>query len=386
MKSLICSEPANRSAISQAEKAVSEACYLSDMGILEREAASWNGANVVGLDTEFVREKTFRARPGLVQISEGSHVWLADAVSMPHMPALADLLADKRKTKVLHSVGEDIEVLQCLTDCFPEPLFDTQIAAAMLGMPLQCRYESLVEELFGVELPGGKARNDWCRRPLAPALLEYAAQDVIWLPALQRHLAAALESCGRLDWLEEDCARIIEQARSGTDTPALSRVKGAGRLSDETLAVLEALAEWRELKATERDLPRRFVLTDNALIDLASTSVKDNADSAVSSLKHGMKRRHGESLIELIEAVDTKSYQRPEWLNGLDNDQRERLAGAQQAVRELAEELAVDPALIASKRELTRIIRGERPDWLDGWRGSVLIERLEAASVKIPPP
>ncbi len=357
---------------------------VSNPADLKAASERWGDADIIGLDTEFVREKTFRARPGLIQISDGAEIWLADPVAQPEIPQLGHLLADTGITKVLHSVGEDLEVLEQVGGALPEPLFDTQIAAAMLGLPLQCRYETLVEETFGAHLPGGKARNDWCRRPLDPAFLEYAAQDVIWLPRLCRHLAEHLEQRGRLAWLEEDCARIVDNARRRLGPPPLSRIKGAGRQPDEVLAVLAPLAEWREEQAAERDLPRRFVLSDEAMIDLAETACRNGAESAVSTLKPGMRRRHGDRLVETIETIDHDAFHRPAWLYALDNDQREQLRVAQSAVRTLAEEQQLDPALIASKKELTRIIRGERPEWLEGWRGGLLIERLQAASVNIP--
>jgi ribonuclease D len=377
-------QTACKATISRAETAVAEASLLTKHQALNAAGEHWMTAEVIGLDTEFVRERTFRARPGLIQISDGAAVWLADPVTLPEMSPLGQLLADTRIIKVLHSVGEDLEVLEQVSGALPEPLFDTQIAAAMLGMPLQCRYEHLVEETFGAHLPGGKARNDWCRRPLDPALLEYAAQDVIWLPRLCRHLTEQLEFRGRLEWLEEDCGRLVDSARRKLQPPALSRVKGAGRLPDEMLALLEPLAEWREQQAAERDLPRRFVLSDEALIALAEAAAGKGAGPAISALKPGMRHRHGDRLAELIETADRDAFQRPVWLNAMDNDQREQVRLAQSAVRDLSEELKVEPALIASKKELTRIVRGERPMWLDGWRGKLLIERLEAASVNIP--
>ncbi len=377
-------QTACKTTIAQAERAVAEARLLTEPDALNAAGECWVQTGIVGLDTEFVREKTFRARPGLIQVSDGTGIWLADPVALPEMEPLGQMLADTGVTKVLHSVGEDLEVLEQVSGALPQPLFDTQIAAAMLGMPLQCRYEHLVEEIFGAHLPGGKARNDWCRRPLDRTLLEYAAQDVIWLPRLCRHLSEQLEHRGRLEWLEEDCARIVENARRKLGPPPLSRVKGAGRLPDEILAVLEPLAQWREQQADERDLPRRFVLSDESLITLAETAARRGAASAISELKPGMRRRHGDRLVELIETTDRDAFRRPSWLNALDDGQREQLRQAQAVVRELAEELKVEPALIASKRELTRIVRSERPEWLDGWRGELLISRLEAASVTIP--
>ncbi|QOC21512.1 HRDC domain-containing protein [Wenzhouxiangella sp. AB-CW3] len=371
--------------VEQAAEAVRQAELIEQPDRLDAVTRHLSSAPAVGLDTEFVRERTFFARPGLIQISNGHDVWLADPVAVDAMPQLGSLLAGQDSTKVLHSVGEDLEVLHQVTGEMPDPLFDTQIAAAMLGKPLQCRYEHLVEMEFGVHLPGGKARNDWCRRPLSPSLLEYAAQDVIWLPRLFEHLSEQLQAHGRLDWLQEDCARLLDQARCATGPAPLERVKGAGRLPDEVLALVARLADWRESQAIERDLPRRFVLGDEQLIEFARAALDKGPSSALSSLKPGMRRRHGDHLTELVISTDPDAFQRPAWLDPLDNEQRAQLKKSQTVVRELAEELKVDPALIASKKELTRLLRGERPEWLSGWRGTYLTERLAEASVNIPP-
>ena len=330
----------------------------------------------MGLDTEFVRERTFYPRPGLIQISEGRRVWLLDPVAQPKMEALAELLADVRTAKILHSVGEDMEVFRILTGTVPDPLFDTQIGAAMLGYPLQCRYEQLVGETLGVELAGGKARSNWCKRPLSRDLLTYAAQDVIWLPRLHALLAERLEQTGRLGWLEEDCARLVETARSESNAPALGRVKGAGRLPDTALAMLESLAEWRDQVARKRDLPRSFVIRDEHLLRLAETAISGKLDAALGALPDPVRRRYRDQLAQLMEQGGRSDFSRPAELNQLTADQRDWIRSAQQIVGQIAEELGVEPALIASKRELTRLARGERPEWLNGWRGPLLQGRL----------
>lgn len=370
----------------QAANVVSQARFVDRTGTLDALGTAWEQIDALGLDTEFVRERTFHARPGLIQASDGATVWLLDAVHCPTMPPLAEILTDHSVTKVLHSVGEDLDVLHAVSGAWPQPLFDTQMAAAFLGMPLQVRYEHLVEEIFGVHLPGGKARNDWCRRPLAPALLEYAAQDVVWLPRLYQTLAGRLDQEGRLDWLEEDCQRLVDSARRGDAVPPLSRIKGAGRLEDPVLARLTVLANWRETQAQERDLPRRFVLADETLIEMAQAAADDDARAAVGSLPERQRRRYEASLLDVLERCDGDGFERPDWINPLTPEQRQDLRALQLQVRQVAEELRLEPALIASKRELTRLIRGEAPDWLDGWRGQVLSGRLETASGSIPNP
>lgn len=374
---------ASAETITNARRAVDHAPLLDTEEAIEKAVSECAAAHTVGLDTEFVRERTFHARPGLVQLSDGRKVWLLDAVAVPRSPSLGQLLSDEQTVKVLHSVGEDLEILQTVGGSWPAPLFDTQVAAALLGMPLQLRYEHLVEAALGVELDGGKARNDWCRRPLKPELLHYAAEDVIWLPQLKEWLEELLDQAGRLEWHREECARLVEAARAGDTTPPLSRVKGAGRLSTPDLARLDALAQWREGAAHRKDLPRRFVMADDTLIDLAEAAGENRLGEAVDRLPRGQKKRFATEIETALERAPIESFKRPGWIDALTPEQREQLKQAQQTIRAIAEELGIEPAVIASKRELTRLIRGERPEWLDGWRGRLLDGRLEAASVSI---
>lgn len=366
-----------------AQQAVENASTLDSESAIEKAVSNCKASHTIGLDTEFVRERTFYARPGLIQVSDGQKVWLFDVVAVPESSALGALLADSSIVKVLHSVGEDLEILQAVGGSWPTPLFDTQIAAALLGMPLQLRYEHLVKAVLDVDLVGGKARNDWCRRPLPEEWLHYAAEDVIWLPRLKERLEELLESAGRLDWHREDCARIVDAARTGDVTPPLSRVKGAGRMETPDLARLDALAHWRETVAQQKDLPRRFVIGDDTLIELARAAGQDRLGEAISRLPGGQRKRFGSTIEALLKEVRPDDFQRPEWLDALTPEQRDRLREAQKTVRAIAEELEIEPAVIASKRELTRLIRGERPDWLNGWRGRILDGRLDGASVSI---
>jgi len=359
--------------ISAAQTAVKDATWFADDDARPAQSTGWSDCRRVGLDTEFVRERTFFPKPGLVQISDSEHVWLIDPVGRSAFPSLKSTLLDSDVTKILHSVGEDLEVFRILTGALPQPLFDTQIAAAMLGNPLQCRYEHLVEQCFGVRLAGGQARSDWCRRPLAPELLDYAAQDVVWLPRLYEWLGEALEQSGRLAWLEEDCQRLVDRASEEPSGQPVLRVKGAGRLSDPELAWLDRFARWREGEARRRDLPRSFVLRDEALLELAARAERPAAfERSIGSLPRPVRHRYEADLKRLLEGGPVEAFQRPPELLQLTPDQRQAVKEAQQIVREQAESMGLEPALIASKRELTRLVRGERPDWLDGWRGELV--------------
>lgn len=364
--------PVAATARQEAGKAVSSARLVTEPPELEDLAERLCGESAVGLDTEFVRERTYHPRPGLVQISEGRSVQLLDAVQMKRMPGLANLLKSAATTKIFHSVGEDLEVIRILTGTVPRPLFDTQIAAAMLGHPLQTRYEHLVGEVLGVELAGGKARSDWTRRPLSSDLLTYAAQDVIWLRRLYEALAEALERRRRLAWLEEDCERLVQAAEANETEPALLRVKGAGRLDDPQLAVLSALADWRDCEARTRDLPRSFVIRDEGLIALAIAEPGSSLRGVLQALPPPVQRRYASRLQSLVASAETEGFERPGSLIALSPEQRDWIKQAQKHVAGMASELGIEPALLASRRDLTRLARGERPSWMTGWRGELL--------------
>ncbi|MDT8450991.1 MAG: HRDC domain-containing protein [Wenzhouxiangellaceae bacterium] len=328
----------------------------------------------VGIDTEFVRERTYYPIPGLVQLSDGDEVWLVDPIRLPRDGAARDLLARLLSmpecTKIMHSIGEDLEVLDLVSGSVPVPLFDTQLAAALLGWPLQVRYEFLARDLLGIEFPGGLARNDWRRRPLPEAWVEYAANDVIALPRMRAELAERLARAGRLDWLGEDCRRALAAAGDSPD-PVL-RIKGAPGLDDEALERLTRLARWREDEARKRDLPRGFIVPDPLLLDLARQRPADSRELERCCAGHKRSvKRFRDTLLALLAEPPGAFTRRPE-LDQIDPETRQRVRDLQDRVRQAAAELGIEPAVIASKRELTRLVQGAACSWLEGWRAEVL--------------
>jgi len=345
---------------------------VEEPGALAAAGDEIAGATPLGIDTEFVRERTYYPHPGLLQVSDGEVVWLLDPIALADRAELgalvADLMGAESVIKILHSTGEDLEVLDLLagTAAPPQPLFDTQRAAALLGWPLQVRYEVLARDLLGVEFPGGLGRNNWLRRPLPAAWMDYAAHDVIALPAMRERLAGRLDDAGRTEWLAEDCARL---ARRADDDPLL-RVRGAPGLDDEALERLNRLVRWREDRARDRNLPRGFVIRDEVLLALAQ-----GGPAGFNQALAGARRvpdRDREALRDIVERDPDTSFTRPAELVPLERSQRERLKILQAQVREAAKALGVEPPLLASKRDLTRLLQGSPCAWLDGWRAGVL--------------
>lgn len=354
---------------------------LSEHRHIERHAAAIEAAATLGVDTEFVRERTYFPRPGLIQFSDGIDAWLVDPVGLEGDASLNGLVGgrmrDPATTKILHSTGEDLEVLVAVGDALPEPLFDTQRAAALLGWPLQVRYEVLAADLLDTEFPGGLGRNNWLKRPLPREWIEYAANDVIALPSMMERLAERLERKGRLEWLMEDCARIVE--RAGESSFPEARIKGAAGLDDEQLERLARLARWRESQAVERDLPRGFVARDGVLLALARGGAGRFDDALAKAGVDAPRRSRDRNALRAILEAPPEPYRRPADLQPLGSEERARIKTLQAEVRAVADDLGVEPALLASRRDLTRWVQGADCDWLAGWRGDVLADALAEA-------
>jgi ribonuclease D len=373
-----------RTSLKTAIDAADHPILLENAAQLASAETSWKGNEILGIDTEFVRERTYRARLGLVQVSDGRTAWLVDPVRLPDLAPLQRMLTDPSITKVLHSSSEDLEVLWHTLGVAPDPMIDSQLACALLGKPLQLAYHAAVDDLFGIEVDKEQTRSNWCKRPLTDRQLHYAAMDVVLLPAIVGELQPRLEQAGRWAWLQEDIARMQRTAQEPVRPEhAWQRIRGAARLDDTELRVLRALAAWREEIAMERDLARGFVIPDIALLQLArARPERESPAPELEGLHPKAWRRHGRTLVGLIEdaANDDTPLSRPLPLTG---DQRRQLDQMKKCVRGRAEQLGIDPALLASRRELERLLRTvteseEIPERFRGWRRAVIGDELLA--------
>jgi ribonuclease D len=344
---------------------------------LSTAAARWRGASALGIDSEFVRERTFYPRLGLLQVADGTHNSLVDPVALADLEPLRAVLADPAIVKVAHSPSEDMEVLFHRFGEFPTPLFDTQAAAALTGLESVMSYQRLVRELLGIELAKGETRTDWLRRPLSPAQVEYAAQDVELLLPLYHQLRPRLEEAGRLPWLLEESCRLREPARFlPPPEEAYLRLGGLGSLDRRQLAALRALAAWRERQARERDLPRNFVLKEAAMVTLARRQPQALAELAgVPDLPPKQVERQGETLLRILREArqlgpDEMPPPRPR--GARDERGRELVDRLVEAVRLRAEAIGVPPTLLASRRDLKQLLASPAealpPPALAGWR------------------
>lgn len=337
----------------------------------------------IGMDTEFVRERTWWPKLALVQLAVGGEVLLADPLAPGIADALAPMLADPSVTKVMHSASEDLVALKHRCGVVPAPLFDTQVAAALAGVGAGVGYQRLVQEVTGVVLPKGQTRSDWLRRPLSPAQLDYAADDVTHLDALHAALESRLREQERLDWLAEDCARMVE----GAQDDALERWPHLGMRAAQSMDAagqrrLLRLLRWRDAYARDHDRPRNWILDNELAAALARRPPADRA-ALQRQLEATPKapRKLDAAIWEALETPLPDEHQAPQAIDG--ERDKARLRALQDAVSQVAAELGLPEGVLASRRRLQslldRRVRGDGrwPSAISGWRRRVLEARLE---------
>ena len=331
----------------------------------------------ISIDTEFMRERTYFAQLCLTQIASPREIWCVDPLAGHSQDAFWKELMTH--DWVLHSARQDIEVIYQTAGAMPSTIFDTQVAAGLLGYPAQLGYAGLVKELFDVEIHKMHTRADWSRRPLRAEYLEYAAEDVEYLLPAFDILAARLEEKGRLDWAREDSQWLLDPSLYDiSDGQAMDRLKGARNFRGRRRAAAARLAAWREAEAIKRDRPRQWIMRDNILLDIAHRLPASTAQMAdIQGVPAKLINRVGSELLEAVEASanDDHAYDPPSPPN---EEQKALLKEMQAKVAACAEGLGIVAETVASKRELSAVIisGGRQSRVFGGWRAELIGDEL----------
>jgi len=340
------------------------------------------------VDTEFLRERTYYPQLCLVQIASADVVACIDPQKVADLDPMIALFADPRILKVFHAARQDMELFWHGHRMLPAPLFDTQVAAPLLGYPEQMGYAALVKERLGVEIDKSETRTDWSRRPLSASQLDYAAADVRHLAELFPALRDDLAGHGRLDWMVDDFAVLTDPATyENPPEQAWRRLRGLQKFHGPALSCAQALAAWREQRAQQENRPRKWVLDDDVLLTLARIKVQSANDlKRVRGLQPPVIERHGTELLALLETARQRTPEplpdgeRPAVLSEDQEAAVDVLAGV---LRQLAAAQALNPASVATRKDLQNLVRGERAQspLLRGWRrgvaGTKLLDILE---------
>lgn len=349
---------------------------IKDTDELARTCATIAQADFVAIDTEFMRESTFWPDLCLIQMAAADEEVIVDTLADGiDLEPFFELMADQGTTKVFHAARQDIEIVYHQAEIIPAPVFDTQIAAMVCGFGESVSYGMLVKKLLNEELDKSSRFTDWSRRPLTEKQLNYAIGDVTHLRDLYPHLRKRLEKNGRARWLDEEMATLTNPATyESHPEEAWKRLKMRVK-SKKALAVMMSLAEWREKEAQRQNVPRRRVLKDEAIYDIAAQApTNENELDRLRSVHQGFARSaKGRGVIEAVKlGLQRDPANVPKVKRG------EPLTGNALAILDLLRVLlkassarhGVAHKLIATADELEQIARGDNDDLpsLKGWR------------------
>ena len=348
---------------------------ITSQNELEALVADLSDTKWLAIDTEFIRESSYYPKLCLIQIATENVCTCIDVLALRDTDSLIKVLKNPDCIKIFHSARQDLEVLFAQYGLIPSPIFDSQIAASMLGPDEQISYAELVEQYLSVRLTKTESRTNWMRRPLSAEQIAYALDDVRYLGPLYTKLLAALAERNRSHWLDEECEQIAAPANyEFNPDDAWKNVKGVGKAQGIILWRIQQLARWREQKAQSSDRPRQWILRDRAVMDLATLdSCSLEAISNYLQNEWPKSLRHKDKITALLQQ-EAASVQ-PEQLNySVDR----RLSRPQQAlakemmrfIKFRAQEIGAAPSLLANRKSIENLVRGKNSKVMTGWRKS----------------
>lgn len=357
--------------------------YIDDQDSLESFAERARSARVLAVDTEFLREKTYYPKLCLVQLSADDEVAVVDPFAVGSLDPLIPLFSDPAIVKVFHAGRQDLEIILHETGMLPAPVFDTQVAAALLGHTQQIGLASLVHAELGVQLRKTDSFTDWSCRPLSESQMRYAAEDVVHLPKLYAKMKGKLESLGRLDWLRHDFEELSDEGIYRVDErERYRRLKRSNQLSRRQLAAAREMSAWREIQAQTRNIPRKWVLTDEQIVEACKREPRSIDDLyMVRGMREKLPVPDARTLVKLVaSALDSPpdAWPEPDRPGKSERNVDFQIDLMTALVRLRAKENGIAVPTLASHDDLAKVARGYRDDveLLRGWRRTIVGEEL----------
>ncbi|MDT0593939.1 ribonuclease D [Glaciecola petra] len=363
--------------------------YIDTKADLNKACKKLADKAVIAFDTEFVRTQTLNPLLGLIQVFDGETVYLIDPVAISDLSEFSKILEQTDIIKIAHSCSEDLETLLHHLNVIPQPIFDTQFAAALLGLGVSVGYANLVESVFNIKVDKGESRTDWLQRPLSNAQCDYALADVTHLLALYEHMLVPIEEQNKLTWVYDEIAHLAakKQAVYPAELAYLS-VKNNWKLRHKHLACLQKLAEWRMQTARREDKPLSFVLKETALIELAYKIPQANPQLfECQHLYSKPAKLYGDSILKICRSViDAPDEAMPKRVQRLTEfrDYKQALEKLKALTEQISHEHSIPTTLFASKKQLNQVLKwcwfdldeleaqALKPDLLCSWRYNLL--------------
>ena len=359
--------------------------YIASQADLEAFVERASASDVLAIDTEFLREKTYYPKLCLLQMATRDEAVIVDPFEVDDLSVICPLLENESIVKVFHSGHQDVEIMVYDLDCVPKPIFDTQVAAALLGQTQQVGYAPLIHSVCGVKLKKTDSFTDWSARPLSESQIEYALDDVVYLPEAYSIMKKRLEEKGRLDWLAADFEEMSKPETYVADEQEMyRRLKHVGQLSRRQMAAAREMAAWREIEARKRNIPRRWVLTDEQIVEACRREPR-TIDSLfmVRGIRERLTTADARAVISLVKAaLDSAPDSWPELHKNMKSEPNVdvQVDMLMSIVRMKAKENDIAIPTLASTSDLTAIARGHRKnvDVLKGWRKEIVGNELIA--------
>lgn len=358
--------------------------YINTQDQLEEFVARAHASSVLAVDTEFLREKSYYATLCLLQFATDTEVVIVDPFKVKDLKVLAPLMTNEDVVKLFHAGTQDLEIIYKEIGVLPKPIFDTQIAASLLGHVLQIGYANLVHAECGVTLKKVDSFTDWSRRPLSDSQIEYAADDVVYLPRMYKSMIKQLKQKRRLGWLQDDFAELSNPANYEEDVrERFRRLKRGGALNRKQLSAAREVAAWREDTAQKRNLPRKWVLTDEQIVEACKRESRTIDDLfMVRGIRDKLNTRDARVVVDLMcKGMDLPEEEWPEPQRGGKSernvDVEVDLMMAIARVRARENDVALQA--LVSHADLERLARGytENVEVLRGWRRNLVGKELK---------
>lgn len=352
---------------------------------LDALCARLKSAEFITVDTEFLREHTYYPQLCLIQVADDTEAHAIDPLEGDlDLTPVYDLMADPAIIKVMHACRQDVEIFFQATGAVPAPLFDSQIAAMVCGFGESAGYETLVKKIVGVSIDKSVRYTDWSRRPLSDEQLDYALSDVTYLRDIYRSLTTSLEGSGRAAWLDEEMAIVTTPETYRIDPYSQWQRLKLRSNRPRAFAVLREIAAWREIEAQDRNIPKRRVLKDEILLEIAGKPPRDgDAFDKLRGAPRGFGRSSaGKSLLEAIEralALPDDALPEPP-ASGARRKPTPAVAELLKVLLKIrCQETGVAPKLIASASEIEAWAAdpGSGAAFLSGWRRQIFGNEAE---------